>query len=77
MSDVFDPSEETKSRLAALFHTPPNAPGRPLERAIRMRDMLLALMHSFCMPAMMSGWMSYDFGFFEVGYLPPKSTEMT
>jgi hypothetical protein len=72
ISDVFNPSEETKARLAALFHTPAYAPGRPIDRSIRMRDMLLALMHCFCMPPMVSGWMSYDFDFFEVGYLPPQ-----
>lgn len=70
MTDARHDLDERDLRVAAALYCPPS-PGTRLERATRMRDIFLTLLHAYGVPTMLNGWMIYDFGLFEVDFFPP------
>lgn len=72
MSEEIYEYESAADRIKASLWWPPAGTVRRLERASRMRDMILTLMHCYCMPALIAGWLTYDFGFFQASVLMPQ-----
>lgn len=69
--EIYD-YESAADRIEASLWWPEAGTVRRLERACRMRDMILTLMHCYCMPPLIAGWLTYDFGFFQASVLMPQ-----